>query len=78
MQAGIDSEGHRYRFGVVGAVEIRMIFNRGWGPMSPACGGTASQWLVSSFHVHSCKGGAARLSTNQSVIIANGVGVSPP
>ena len=38
--------------------------NRGWGPISPVCDGTAPHWLESLYHW----GGTALWSSNQSTI----------
>ena len=42
VRGGIDPGDNRYGSRVVGAVEIRGISKRGWGPISPVCDGTVS------------------------------------
>ena len=48
----IDPRDHRYSSRVAGAVEFFGGFlNRGWGPISPVCDGTAPRRLMSLYHL---------------------------
>ena len=59
----IDPGDHRYSSRVAGAVEI--VLNRGWGPISPVCDGTAPHRLVSLYHPPARVGGRCGARTNQ-------------
>ena len=62
----IDPGDRRYNSRVAGAAKVFGGFlNRGWGPISPVCDGTAPHRLVSLYHPPTRVGGRCGARTNQ-------------
>ena len=76
VRGGIDPGHHRYSSRVVGAVEIRRVSEPGMGPYLSRVRRNCP--LLVGEPLSSSEGGAALWSSNQSAIIANGVGASTP